>query len=150
MTYTPEMLENIKQVEATRSQRLHQTFPAMSLDERTQLLNTFHPDYITESMREVRLGVDKGSRMPNELADVGRDAHTSVLILIYRNRSSRRMCLYRGRRSWPSAALLAEEAGAKVTVVTKLRFGDANTMMAQGGIQAADRPNDSPPSIIWM
>jgi len=29
-------------------------------------------------------------------------------------------------------------------LVTKLRFGDANTMMAQGGIQAADRPNDSP------
>ena len=27
---------------------------------------------------------------------------------------------------------------------TKLRFGDANTMMAQGGIQAADKPNDSP------
>jgi succinate dehydrogenase/fumarate reductase flavoprotein subunit len=43
-----------------------------------------------------------------------------------------------------SAALLAQENGARVTMVTKLRFGDANTMMAQGGIQAADRPNDSP------
>jgi succinate dehydrogenase/fumarate reductase flavoprotein subunit len=43
-----------------------------------------------------------------------------------------------------SAALLAEENGARVTLVTKLRFGDANTMMAQGGIQAADRPEDSP------
>jgi len=43
-----------------------------------------------------------------------------------------------------SAALLAEESGAKTTIVTKLRFGDANTMMAQGGIQAADRPEDSP------
>ena len=29
-------------------------------------------------------------------------------------------------------------------VVTKLRMGDANTMMAEGGIQAADKPNDSP------
>jgi len=28
--------------------------------------------------------------------------------------------------------------------VTKLRIGDANTMMAEGGIQAADKPNDSP------
>jgi succinate dehydrogenase / fumarate reductase flavoprotein subunit len=27
---------------------------------------------------------------------------------------------------------------------TKLRFGDANTIMAQGGIQAADKENDSP------
>ncbi|MBN1537241.1 MAG: FAD-binding protein [Anaerolineales bacterium] len=145
MTYTPEMLENIKQVEATRSQRLHQTFPAMTLEERNQLLNTFHPDYITESMREVRLGVDKGSRMPNELAEVveGRphigmdfdlsqpDFETDVLII-------------GGGGAGASAALLAEEDGAKVTIVTKLRFGDANTMMAQGGIQAADRPGDSP------
>jgi succinate dehydrogenase / fumarate reductase flavoprotein subunit len=43
-----------------------------------------------------------------------------------------------------SAALLARENGAKVIIATKLRFGDANTMMAQGGIQAADKPNDSP------
>ena len=28
-------------------------------------------------------------------------------------------------------------------IVTKLRIGDANTMMAEGGIQAADKPNDS-------
>ncbi len=145
MTYTPEMLENIKQVEATRSQRLHQTFPAMSLEERTRLLNIFHPDYITESMREVRLGVDKGSRMPNELAEVveGRphigtdfdltqpDFETDVLVI-------------GGGGAGASAALMAEESGAKVTIVTKLRFGDANTMMAQGGIQAADRPEDSP------
>ena len=38
----------------------------------------------------------------------------------------------------------AHKAGAKVMVVTKLRIGDANTMMAEGGIQAADKPNDSP------
>ena len=29
-------------------------------------------------------------------------------------------------------------------IVTKLRMGDANTMMAEGGIQAADKPGDSP------
>ncbi|RPI25585.1 MAG: FAD-binding protein, partial [Chloroflexota bacterium] len=44
---------------------------------------------------------------------------------------------------------LAHECGARVTVVTKLRFGDANTMMAQGGIQAADQPQDSP-SIHYL
>jgi succinate dehydrogenase / fumarate reductase flavoprotein subunit len=43
-----------------------------------------------------------------------------------------------------SAALLAQENGAGVLLTTKLRFGDANTMMAQGGIQAADKENDSP------
>ena len=43
-----------------------------------------------------------------------------------------------------SAAIEAHAAGAKVMIVTKLRIGDANTMMAEGGIQAADKPNDSP------
>jgi succinate dehydrogenase/fumarate reductase flavoprotein subunit len=43
-----------------------------------------------------------------------------------------------------SAALEAQAAGANVLMVTKLRFGDANTMMAQGGIQAADKANDTP------
>lgn len=43
-----------------------------------------------------------------------------------------------------SAAIEADNAGAKTMIVTKLRIGDANTMMAEGGIQAADKPNDSP------
>ena len=43
-----------------------------------------------------------------------------------------------------SAAIEAHEAGANVMIVTKLRIGDANTMMAEGGIQAADKENDSP------
>ena len=43
-----------------------------------------------------------------------------------------------------SAAIEADNGGAKVLMVTKLRIGDANTMMAEGGIQAADKENDSP------
>ncbi len=44
----------------------------------------------------------------------------------------------------------AHEAGANVMITTKLRIGDANTMMAEGGIQAADKENDSRHSIILM
>jgi succinate dehydrogenase / fumarate reductase flavoprotein subunit/L-aspartate oxidase len=43
-----------------------------------------------------------------------------------------------------SAALMAAEGGAKVIVSTKLRHGDANTIMAEGGIQAASQECDSP------
>ena len=43
-----------------------------------------------------------------------------------------------------AAAIEAKKAGANVMIVTKLRMGDANTMMAEGGIQAADKANDSP------
>ena len=54
------------------------------------------------------------------------------------------MLVIGGGGAGSSAAIEADEAGAKVMIVTKLRIGDANTMMAEGGIQAADKPNDSP------
>ncbi|HEY75042.1 MAG TPA: FAD-binding protein [Thermoflexia bacterium] len=143
--YPPEMQESIRRVEATRARRLKETFPAMSMDERDEILHKFHPDYKEETFRAIRVGVSKGQKMPIELADVveGRPhidpdfdlsdpiAETDVLVI-------------GGGGAGASAALLAQEHGAKVILVTKLRFGDANTMMAQGGIQAADRPEDSP------
>jgi len=143
--YPPEMQESIRQVEATRTRRLSETFTSMSLEERERVLDAFHPDYIKEKMRAIRVGVSKGQRMPTELADIveGRPrispdfdlsepfAETDVLII-------------GGGGAGSSAALLAQENGAQVIQVTKLRFGDANTMMAQGGIQAADRAEDSP------
>ncbi|RLC77249.1 MAG: succinate dehydrogenase/fumarate reductase flavoprotein subunit [Chloroflexi bacterium] len=146
MGYTPEMRESIKKVEATRPRRLHETFPLMGPEEKEELLRKFHPDYIEDQMRPIRVGVSKGQRMPLELADImeGKpridpdkfdltqvDYETDVLVI-------------GGGGAGASAALMAQEHGAKVILATKLRFGDANTMMAQGGIQAADKPNDSP------
>ncbi len=145
MTYTPEMLELIKVVEATRPQRIKERFPSMSIEEREKVLNGFHPDYITENMREIRVGISKGERTPHELATVieGRP-HVSTGFDLSRPEFETDVLVVGGGGAGASAALLAQESGAKVTVVTKLRFGDANTMMAQGGIQAADRPEDSP------
>lgn len=145
MTYTPEMLEMIKAVEATRPQRLNQAFPAMSLEERDKVLTAFHPDYIEEGMREIRVGVSKGQRTPLELAEVleGR-SHVDADFNLEEPAFKTDILIIGGGGAGASAALLAQEHGAKPTIITKLRFGDANTMMAQGGIQAADRPEDSP------
>jgi succinate dehydrogenase/fumarate reductase flavoprotein subunit len=145
MTFTPEMRETIKNVEATRSRRLHETFPAMPLEERKVVLSGFHPDYITEGMRELRVGVSKGQRTPHELADVieGRP-YVNPDLNLNEPEYETDVLVIGGGGAGASAALLAQENGAKTTIVTKLRFGDANTMMAQGGIQAADRPGDSP------
>ena len=143
--YPPEMQESIRKVETTRTRRIPETFPAMSMEEREAILEGFHPDYKSETFHAVRVGVSKGQRMPIELGQVvegqpyiGSDfdlsnptIETDVLII-------------GGGGAGASAALLAQENGAKVTLVTKLRFGDANTMMAQGGMQAADRPEDNP------
>ncbi len=144
--YTPSMRESIKKVEATRPARLQETWPMMTPVEKQEVLRKFHPDYKPEGMRELRVGPAKGLRTPHELADLLEghsllrnsdldleqvDFETDVLII-------------GGGGAGSAAALLAREEGAQVLVVTKLRHGDANTMMAQGGIQAADKPEDNP------
>jgi succinate dehydrogenase / fumarate reductase flavoprotein subunit len=144
--YTPEMRESIKKVEASRARRMTERFPSLSPDERQAILKRFHPDYIAAAMRTLRVGPNKNDKTPHELADLLQarplidpqafdltrvDLETDVLII-------------GGGGAGASAALLAQENGAEVVLATKLRFGDANTMMAQGGIQAADKENDSP------
>jgi succinate dehydrogenase/fumarate reductase flavoprotein subunit len=145
MTFTPEMRETIKNVENTRARRLNETFPVMSLEERKVVLTAFHPDYITEGMRALRVGVSKGQQTPHELAEVieGRP-HIGADFDLSEPEFETDVLVVGGGGAGASAALLAQQNGAKTTIVTKLRFGDANTMMAQGGIQAADRPEDSP------
>jgi succinate dehydrogenase/fumarate reductase flavoprotein subunit len=144
--YTPAMRASIAKVEATRPARLQETWPMMTPVEKQEILRKFHPDYKPEGMRELRVGPGKGLRTPHELADLleghsrlrgadldlGQiDFDTDVLIIGAGGAGS-------------AAALLAREQGVKVLIATKLRHGDANTMMAQGGIQAADKPNDNP------
>ncbi len=56
MSYTPEMRELIKKVEATRPQRIEmsrrdESFPDLPLAEREQVLKKFHPDYMEEGRR---------------------------------------------------------------------------------------------------
>jgi succinate dehydrogenase / fumarate reductase flavoprotein subunit len=146
MSYTPEMRESIKKVEATRSARLSETFPMMSPQEKQAILEKFHPDYKTEGMREIRVGVSKGHRMPLELADVmeGASHLSSDMLDLEQIDYDTDVLVIGGGGAGSSAALLARENGAKVIIANKLRHGDANTMMAQGGIQAADKPSDSP------
>jgi succinate dehydrogenase / fumarate reductase flavoprotein subunit len=87
-------------------------------------------------MREVRVGCSKGQRMPHELADVleGRPLIGTDVDLSQPELETDVLVIGAGGAG-ASAALLAQEQGAKTTIITKLRFGDANTMMAQGGIQ---------------
>jgi succinate dehydrogenase/fumarate reductase flavoprotein subunit len=144
--YTPAMRESIERVEATRPARLQETWPMMTPAEKQEVLSRFHPDYKREGMRELKVGPAKGLRTPHELADLleGHSLLRDVELDLDQIDFETDVLIIGGGGAGSAAALLACEQGAKVLMVTKLRHGDANTMMAQGGIQAADKPNDSP------
>ncbi len=144
--YSLSMIESIKNVEKTRQKRFKEVLPLLELEEKEHLLHKFHPDYKIETLRELKVGPNRGEKTLHEFADlleaysiinpeefdlVEPDYDVDVLVV-------------GGGGAGASAALMAHQQGAKVLLATKLRVGDANTMMAQGGIQSADKKNDSP------
>lgn len=146
MTYPPEFQTSLSKVEASRSQRIHETFPRLSPQDREDILHRFHPDYLENAFRQIRLGANTGDRAPQELVDILEAASTISANEVDLDHPEviTDVLVIGGGGAGASAALLAQENGARVLLSTKLRFGDANTMMAQGGIQAADKDNDSP------
>jgi len=146
MAYPPEMRESLVQVEATRRARLEERFPALSPAEKQELLQRFHPDYVASAMREIRVGPNRGDRTPRELAVLleAPSRLRSLSLDLTQVDYEADVLVIGGGGAGCAAAILADDNGAGVLLATKLRLGDANTMMAQGGIQAADKGNDSP------
>ncbi|GAH45929.1 unnamed protein product, partial [marine sediment metagenome] len=149
--YPAYMEESIRKVEANRERRLKETFPRITDKEKTVLLHEFHPDFVTEGMRELLVGSNKGEPTPTELADLleGNSRIDPGKINLNEIDYDVDVLVIGCGGAGASAALLAQENGANVLLVTKLRLGDANTVGAQAGTQAADRPNDSP-SIHYL
>ena len=144
--FTPEMMESVKKVEATRAARLGVEPRRMTADEKDALLKEFHPDYREEAFAEIKVGPNKGQKAPKELVHL---LHSNSRLLAEKVDINKvdydvDVLVIGGGGAGASAAIEAHEAGANVMIVTKLRIGDANTMMAEGGIQAADKENDSP------
>jgi len=144
--YTPSMRESLDRVVAGRPARLHTDWPMLSPAEKQEILRKFHPDYVPEGMRALRLGPNKGGRTPVELAALleGHSWLRGAKLDLEDVDFDSDVLIIGGGGAGSAAALTAREQGAKVLMITKLRHGDANTMMAQGGIQASDKENDSP------
>ncbi|MBP5307649.1 MAG: FAD-binding protein, partial [Clostridia bacterium] len=144
--YTEEMLESIKKVEATREARLSSTPKRMTAEEKENVLKDFHPDYRSDGFTTLKVGPNKGEKVPVELAGMleGKSRVLGKNINLENPDYDVDVLVIGGDGAGSSAAIEAHEAGADVMIVTKLRIGDANTMMAEGGIQAADKPGDSP------
>lgn len=144
--FTESMELSVKKVEATRNARLGMEPKRMTAEEKDALLKKFHPDYRPEGFKEIKIGPNKGEKAPVELCDLlmSNSRILGVDIDLDKVDYDVDVLVIGGGGAGCSAALEANEAGANVMIATKLRIGDANTMMAEGGIQAADKPNDSP------
>jgi succinate dehydrogenase / fumarate reductase flavoprotein subunit len=144
--YPKEFQESIKKVEATRQARSTQQFPMLSLADRTALLEAYHPDYKKGTMREISIGVNKGDKTPHEFANLF-EAYSQINpndFSVPAPKYETDILVIGGGGAGVAAAIVAKQAKANVFLVTKLRVADANTTMAQGGIQVADKENDSP------
>ncbi len=146
ITYSEEMRRSIDKVAATRKERMEQVFPKLKPDEKKALLERYHPDYKPGTTRKLKIGASKGDSIVNELGDIV-EAYSRIIpekIDLSRIGIDTDVLVIGGGGAGAATALAAHRQGARVLVCTKLRFGDSNTMMAQGGIQAADKANDSP------
>ena len=143
--YPAHMEESTRKVEATRERRLKESLLRLSDEQKTPLLQRYHPDYVAGKMRQLALGPNKGDYTPDEVADLleGNSCLDPDKIDLGRVDHDVDVLVIGGGGAGATAALLAQENGAKVLLTTKLRLGDCNTVGAQAGTQAADRPNDS-------
>lgn len=144
--YGKEFEESLKAVAAAREANIAYEPARMTAKEKEDLLAAYHPDYKKSEFRELRVGANKGEALPHELCDMleAKSRIKAEDIDLDHPTYDVDVLIIGGGGAGSSAAIEADNAGAKVMIVTKLRIGDANTMMAEGGIQAADKPNDSP------
>ncbi len=146
MYYTKQMMDSVAKVESMREHYIDTEHDRMTAEEIQGLLTAFHPDGLQSGMGTIALGPNQGEAAPLELVRqlqsrsriddleldlTHADYETDVLII-------------GGGGAGAAAAIEASLFGAKVLLVTKLRLGDSNTIMAEGGIQAADKAGDSP------
>ncbi|MBQ8000072.1 MAG: FAD-binding protein [Ruminococcus sp.] len=144
--YAEQFQKSLKAVEEARANNIALEPQRMTAQQKEDLLAEFHPDYRKAEFTELKMGPNKGDKVPHELAET-LQAHARIKaedVDLTSPAYDVDVLIIGGGGAGASAAIEAHEAGANVMIVTKLRIGDANTMMAEGGIQAADKANDSP------
>lgn len=151
--YPEYMAESLRKVVQTRPRRLElgkksePVFPLMNAAERNAVLNGFHPDFKADARRKVRIGPNRGEVLTTEVADI-LESHSWLAgkkVDVSKPDLETDLLIIGGGGAGCSAALVAlREYGMRSLIATKLRIGDANSMMSEGGMQAAVSRTDSP------
>lgn len=109
------------------------------------LLIQFHPDNYQNAAVQLKVGANKGQLCQQEVAAllqadsyIDESAISSAYII------ETDVLVIGGGGAGCAAALTAARRGAKVILATKLRLGDSNTIMAEGGIQVSVGETDTP------
>ncbi len=114
-------------------------------DDKEALLRAYHPDYRADTMTALKVGPNSGEQCHRQLADVLQaDARIDEADLAGASVVETDVLVIGGGGAGCAAALVAAVKGAKVLLATKLRLGDSNTVMAEGGIQASIDKEDTP------
>lgn len=115
------------------------------LPESPDVLRDFHPDYDKATLTTLKMGVNAGLSCHRQLAQcLQADARIDEADLAGASITETDILVIGGGGAGCAAALVGSRRGARVMIATKLYLGDSNTVMAEGGIQAAIEPEDSP------
>ena len=150
--YSENMKKSLLKVTETRQKRFEiaqsgkPVFPPMSADKREDILTNFHPDYKPDSKRKINIGPNKGELVTTEVADM-LESYSRIKPEFFNLKKpdiETDLLIIGGGGGGCAAAITAMQNGIKPLISTKLRLGDSNSMMSQGGMQAAVSAKDSP------
>ncbi|MBI4740618.1 MAG: FAD-binding protein [Betaproteobacteria bacterium] len=151
--YPEYMAESLRKVAQTRARRLElarkpePVYPPMDAGLRRAVLEGFHPDFKPDARRPVRVGPNRGETLTTEVAHL-LESHSWLRaehVDLAKPDFETDLLIIGGGGAGCNAALVAmREHGVRSLIATKLRMGDANSMMSEGGMQAAVSRSDSP------
>ena len=139
--YSEKFQKSLAAVEAARDKNIAYEPARMTAQQKEDLLAAYHPDYKQDEFDTLKIGPNKGDKVPKELAAT-LQAHSRITadsVDLTAPDYDVDVLIIGGGGAGASAAIEANEAGANVMIVTKLRIGDANTMMAEDFVEREEQ-----------